>query len=211
MNKDLYQKTKDIWIAEKCAALSVRWAEELQCALVISKKLMRFHQWWPLKVYSSLSNAKKTRPVFSLRYRGQEVGEIIGGDKPFFNITLTCETNNRKSFGLITKSTKFDKPKPLWNGSEASKFRKQFKDFDSKFKVEKMKSDEAWLQAIVFETMFNNPDAGYHACQPVLFHRFPFQCPVPISANKGVPKKSRGNIDILARRGQGDLPPKKWT
>lgn len=190
--------------------MSVRWASELQNALRISEKLVQFHQWRPLKVYSSLSNARKPRPVFSLRYRGQEVGKIIDGDRPLFNITTACETNNYKSFGLITKSTESAEPKPFWNGGEARKFRKQFKDFDSKTKLEKMKSDEAWLQSIVFETMLNNSDVGYHACQPVLFNRFPFQCPVPISANKGVPKKSRGNIDILARRGQGNTHASIW-
>lgn len=32
---------------------------------------------------------------------------------------------------------------------------------------------------------------------------FPFQFPLPISGNTGVPKLTNGNIDILARRGSG--------
>jgi hypothetical protein len=32
---------------------------------------------------------------------------------------------------------------------------------------------------------------------------FPFQFPLPISGNTGVPKLTDGNIDILARRGSG--------
>jgi hypothetical protein len=41
--------------------------------------------------------------------------------------------------------------------------------------------------------------------QPVMLCGFPFQFPLPISGNTGVPKlnKGKGNIDILARRGTG--------
>lgn len=39
--------------------------------------------------------------------------------------------------------------------------------------------------------------------QPVFFAGFPLQFPLPISSNTGKPKASRGNIDIVVRRGTG--------
>jgi hypothetical protein len=43
----------------------------------------------------------------------------------------------------------------------------------------------------------------FRGIQPVMLGGFPLQFPVPISANTGVPKPTRGNLDILARRGTG--------
>ena len=206
MSNNLYEATKGIWASKDCEGLSARWANELEAAKIQALTLARFHEWKPLKVFTSLSKARKPKPVFSLRYQGQEVAELVADDVPALLIKASHETNNLKGFGLKTPSGKFD-----WRSTEAAGFRKMFKELkQSKSNPFKMKSDEAWLQSIIFDTMVKTGEAGYHACQPVLFDRFPFQCPIPISANSGTPKASKGNLDVLARRGQGNTHPAIW-
>ena len=206
MSDNLYEATKSIWASKDCAALSVRWANELEKARGQAENIARFYKSKPLKVFTSLSKARKPQTVFSLRYQGQEVAEIVAEDVPALSIKASHETNNLKGFGLKTPSGKF-----AWRSPEAAGFRKMFKELkQSKSNPFKMKSDEAWLQSVVFDTMVKSGEAGYHACQPVLFDRFPFQCPLPISANSGIPKASRGNLDVLARRGQGNAHPAIW-
>ena len=206
MSNNLYEATKGIWLSKDCEGLSVRWANELDEAKAQALTLARFHEWKPLKVFTSLSKARKPKPVFSLRYQGQEVAELVAEDVPVLSIKASHETNNLKGFGLKTKSGKF-----AWRSPEAVEFRKMFKELkQSDSNPFKMKSDEAWLQSILFDTMVKSGDVGYHACQPVLFERFPFQCPLPVSASAGVPEASIGNVDILARRGQGNTHPAIW-
>jgi len=205
MSNNLYESVKEIWIAENCEDLSSRWSSELKNAIKLSENLPKFHQWNPLRVYTTLSGSRKAKPIFSLRYRGQEVANIIGDKEIKIDITPKCETNTLKHFELTTKAGRFS-----WKGQEAKAFRQKFKDYDKTNSKEKMKSDEAWLQSIVFEKMNTTADGGYHACKPVLFDRFPFQCPIPISGCTGIPKKKKGNIDILARRGHGNTHPAIW-
>lgn len=206
MSGTLYEATKAIWKSHDCEALSYRWANELEAAIIKAKTITRFNEWKPLKVFTSLSNARKPKPIFSLRYQGQEVAELVAENIPALSIKTSHETNNLKGFGLRTPSGKF-----TWNSPDAASFRKLFKELkQSKSNPFIMKSDEAWLQSIIFDTMVKSGVDGYHACQPVLFDRFPFQCPLPISANSGGPKASKGNLDILARRGQGNTHPAIW-
>lgn len=206
MEKNLYELTKEMWIKEKSEDLSLRWAGELECALEQSKRIAKFHQWKPLKVFTSLSAVRKPKPVFSLRYRGQEVANLIADKDIKIEIKAKTASNTLKQFGLISKTGEYN-----WSGNDAKVFRKQFIEYDkTSSKDVEMKSDEAWLQSIVFEKMAKTADAGLYSCQPVLFDRFPFQCPVPISGSSGVPKKTKGNLDILARRGQGNTHPAIW-
>lgn len=205
MSADLYTETKDIWTKSNLALLSVRWAQDFARAKAEAINLTRFNNWKPLKIFTSLSNARKSVPVFSVRYQGQEVAELIADDKILLNIKNGHEQNNKKCFGVATQAQTLE-----WK--KASDFRKIFIELDrSPQRPLKMKSDEAWLQSIIFESMAKSGDSGYHACQPVVFaDRFPLQCPVPISANSGFPKDKKGNLDILARRGLGGTHPAIW-
>jgi hypothetical protein len=206
MEKNLYIATKNIWDENKCDVLSARWAQELENAKTQAEDLSRFNQWSPLKIYTSLSKARKIIPSFSVRYQGQEVAELIADHSPSLSISPTHEKNNLKCFGLVTKSNVIS-----WRSPEATTFRKQFKSLHaSPSKPMSMKSDEAWLQSLIFEKMVKSGEDGFHACLPVLFDRFPFQCPIPISASTGLPKATKGNLDILARRGQGGTHPAIW-
>lgn len=205
MGINLYEATKAIWTTNNCEALSSRWANELENATIQAQAVARFNEWKPFKVFTSLSSARKPKPVFSLRYQGQEIAQILSDDLPVLSITPTHEKNNLKGFGLKTPSGTF-----AWKSPDATEFRRKFKELNQPFLDIKMKSDEAWLQSIIYDTMVKSGDSGYHACQPVLFDRFPFQCPIPISASSGYPKATKGNLDILARRGQGNTRPAIW-
>ena len=70
-----------------------------------------------------------------------------------------------------------------------------------------VKSEEHHVESEFLRHM-KNPSAKkfngtLRGIQPVMLGGFPFQFPVPISGNSGVPKPTNGNIDILARRGTG--------
>jgi hypothetical protein len=53
------------------------------------------------------------------------------------------------------------------------------------------------------DTTRNKFNGTLRGIQPVTLGGFPFQFPVPISGCRGVPRLTKGNIDILARRGTG--------
>lgn len=162
----------------------------------------QFHQWHPLRVYVSVGKAKSNTAVFSLRFFGQEVAELVVENNKDVKLRLSkiLSENNPKYFKNFTlKQGEYS-----WNGKEAKMFRKFFKDLaanpEEKIKV---RSDEHRVESKFIEEMlkgrgkFGRPDLEI---QPVTLGGCPLQFPVPFSSNKGKVEPGPGHIDILARR-----------
>jgi len=168
----------------------------------IHKAKKQFHQWHPLRVYVSVGKAKSNTAVFSLRFFGQEVAELVVENNKDVKLRLSkiLSGNNQKYFkNLALKQGEYS-----WNGKEAKMFRKFFKDLAAnpgeKIKV---RGDEHRIESKFIEEMlkgrgkFGRPDLEI---QPVTLGGCPLQFPVPFSANKGKAEPGPGHIDILARR-----------
>jgi len=167
----------------------------------IAKK--QFHQWRPLRVYVSVGKAKSNSDsVFSVRFFGQEVAELVVKTKDEAKLSLsnTHHTRNSKWFGAsFLKRGKYS-----WNGGEAKMFRKFFKDFAANSGGKpKVRSEEHRIESKFIEEMLKGR-GKFGGCglkiQPVTLGDCPLQFPVPFSANKGKAEQGPGHIDILARR-----------
>lgn len=161
----------------------------------------QFHQWDPLMAYISITDAKTAK--FSLRFWGQEVGEIVPkkegvilrlGDKKYYD-------------------EPFKKGDYSWNGKEAKQFRSYFKQLanciDTKLTP---KIKEHQVESKFIKEMFKGSGKfGVHnlSIKPVVIgskkgsNGIPFQVPLPISGNTGEPKPTNGHIDILSRHKSG--------
>jgi hypothetical protein len=180
------------------------WAEKLRYATnSIRSDKQYFRKWDPLTAYLSYTNATKSGIDFSLRYLGQQVATLrvkAGGDV-FINISPKTAAVNAKLFGIELVG---EHP---WKRAEAQKFRRHFRGLEhpkyhSSVKIEEHHIESEFLRQMRDPTgkKFNGTLKGI---QPVMIGGFPFQFPVPISGNTGLPKLTKGNIDILARRGTG--------
>ena len=168
----------------------------------IRKAKKQFHQWHPLRVYVSVGKAKSNTAVFSLRFFGQEVTELVVKTKDEVKLSLSDKhhTGNSKWFGAsFLKQGEYS-----WNGEEAKMFRKFFKNLAANsVEKPKVRSDEHRIESKFIEEMlkgrgkFSRPDLEI---QPVTLGGCPLQFPVPFSANKGKAERGPGHIDILARR-----------
>jgi hypothetical protein len=168
----------------------------------ISKAKKQFHQWHPLRVYVSVGKAKSNTAVFSLRFFGQEVAELVVETNNEVKLRLSknhSEKNHEYFKNLTLKQDEYS-----WNGEEAKMFRKFFKDLAANSgEKPKVRSDEHRIESKFIEEMlkgrgkFSRPDLEI---QPITLGGCPLQFPVPFSANTGRPVAKTGHIDILARR-----------
>jgi hypothetical protein len=200
---NLLEQVEVLWKqgAEKKAA---GWAAKLRDAneSILSAK-QQFREWYPLKVYLSYTNATKSEIDFSIRYLGQQVAtlQVKPSGDVFIYISEKTATLNDEKFGIDLPGTH------LWRGAKAQKFRKHFRCLNPSDYFSSVKSEEHHIESEFLRHM-KNPSAKkfngtLRGIQPVMLGGFPFQFPVPISGNSGVPKLTNGNIDILARRGTG--------
>ena len=166
----------------------------------------QFHQWAPLRVYISTSQAKKGGvPTFSLRYRGQEVATLIlrkGDGKVYVSIAAATQFTNARDFSVpIETSGRF-----AWDSPEGKALREHFKRHASVHQSTR-RPREHFLESMIIQEMRLRTSAKFDKVlsqvQPVLLYGIlPFQVPIPFKASTGVPELSMsgGNIDILARR-----------
>jgi hypothetical protein len=200
---DIGTQVTEMW--EKNKAHFERKLDGWLRAIKESQSLLRdartqFHQWGPLRVYVSVAKAaSRSRPVFSLRFFGQEVAELLVKDS---GITLRLKRHSEKNLRC------FQCPRAdgdyRWHGPEAVAFRRHFKDLASSTGGKpKVQSPEHRVEAKFLQEMlkgsgkFGVPDLRI---QPVMIGACPLQFPLPISASSGCPKEGNGHIDILARR-----------
>jgi hypothetical protein len=199
----LLDQIDQLWTPER-AQLSCGWATQLAGKMEVARKAAnKFHEWSPLRVYLSYTRAIRPQISFSLRYQGQEVASLdVGEGKVQIRISRKQAKKNGRYFGE-------DKLKELegtfdWRGDRAAAFRKCFRDLspDKRGKVAEHRIESEFLGQMADKTS-DKFGGTLKGIQPVMLAGCPFQFPVPISGNSGVPKGSRGNIDILARRGVG--------
>jgi len=167
----------------------------------ITRARKKFHKWDPLRVYVSVTKVKssKTRTRFSLRFYGQEVGELcVKNGSVTLKLIKSHSEHNRRFFNSEFKSGDYE-----WNGQEAKRFRSFFKEIavTSNGKPN-IKSIEHRIESKFIQEMLKGSGKfkvpGLEI-KPVTIAGCPLQFPVPIAANTGEPKPGHGNIDILAR------------
>ena len=70
------KQVEKVWTPSMVNTVST-WLDDLERIEDKQPKGRRaFNQWKPFKVYSSITLAKHVSPVFSLRFKGQEVAEV---------------------------------------------------------------------------------------------------------------------------------------
>ncbi|ABW66069.1 hypothetical protein [Desulfosudis oleivorans] len=162
----------------------------------------RFHQWDPLRVYTSVSRIKNAPAYFSLRFFGQEVAVIQANGKQAVQLSIEPKHVNwtERDFDKNFRS-KFNAGKIPWDSARAKRFRELFKAI----KNPTPHSREHLVETEIINSMKKFPSkSGISNIQPVFFADCPLQVPLPIKGSSGVPEESRGgNMDILARRGKG--------
>ncbi len=190
--------------------LGHKWANELVAG---QEKLLddasQFHQWAPLKIYLSVSKATSSRGEFSIRYQGQHVGSLlVKNDTPLLRVDAKTAETNKRYFSPEADGSCFGIGQAgihPWRNPAAAEFRKHFKHLKTGMRPH---SDEHRIEAIFLEQMADSSKRKFNDTlkniQPVLLAGCPFQMPVPISGNTGVPTATKGNIDIVARRRVGN-------
>lgn len=194
----LLDKIEICW-TKKAEEQSVQWADKLKANKEdLQKAAKQFHEWRPLHVYLSVTRATKTGISFGLRYQGQEVASLVVNGDVQLVISPKVAKKNSEYFGINAKGTY------NWQSLDAAKFREDFKKVTPlkalRFPEHSVESE--FLKQMAADTREKFGGTLKHI-QPVLLAGCPFQFPLPISGSEGVPKPSKGNIDILARRGTG--------
>jgi len=203
---NLYEETKRLWTPER-AELADRWGREVEHGLsALGKASEKFNEPRPFRFYVAVGSVSKSgkggKPTFSLRYLGQEVATVTVGDEPLLKVSAEHERTNRDYFEIATPAGKC-----AWRSAAATRFRAAFRKATSPGVP---KSEEHKLEAQILKelekedgkTKFAGTLRNVRHCG-LTRHEYPLQVPVPISGSSGAPKATRGNIDILARRGVG--------
>ncbi|MDO8472382.1 MAG: hypothetical protein Q7T05_01045 [Dehalococcoidia bacterium] len=188
-----------------------KWLSELSpCIGKAEAHKGLFNQWAPLRVCISIGEVKKTKPKFSVRFLGQEVGNIVvDNGSPLLCISPTHYKNNQVWFAKHHPKGGggFGLPPGMyeWKKAESRKFRRDFLDIQHHPGV-KTGIPEHHLEAAIIEEMesgrISKFDGKVGFIQPVKVAKCSLQIPLPISASKGYPVLKFGHIDILARRGR---------
>ncbi|MBL0226789.1 MAG: hypothetical protein IPQ16_14795 [Geobacteraceae bacterium] len=193
-----------------------RWVDDLlskkrKDAIIKARK--QFHQWDPLKIYTSVSQAsKKGLPEFSVRYCGQEIAKLKQRNDNNHYLVFSDDhmrTNVCFQFPPEYMVLNGDKKGIHWSSPEATEIRKFFTEHPQ-WKAPSNSASEHFIESIIIGQMKSRTSSKFGGAlkgiQPVLLHGvLPFQVPVPFSACSGKPILSpRGSIDILARRRGSD-------
>ncbi len=201
----LLNDVSQLWVKNRSSieAQIGGWVDEVNNKrALISEARKSFHEWTPLRVYLSLSSAKKTgaKAVFSLRFLGQDVAKVkVKGNSVTLD-TSKYATSNLKHFDLKLGAYRGD-----WRSTEAKAFRKHFVGKAKSSSIIKTAVPEHQVESNLLKEMskgskYKKFSGRFSGIQPVLSAGCPFQVPLPISGNTGVPVLGKGNIDILARR-----------
>ncbi len=187
----------EIWIKhktvfEKRLSTWIKSFEDNEEALALMKK--QFHQWSNLRVYVSTTKAKSR--IFSLRFFGQEVAQLIPrGNKILIRLSGHGEKNKGLFAGFTFEDGEYD-----WHSDQGKAFRAYFKKLSRKsFQI---RIPEHRVESkFIAEMQRGTGKFGIHSLKikPVTIGGIPLQIPLPISASRNKPKPGKGYIDILSR------------
>lgn len=164
-----------------------------------------FRQWAPLTVYlntTSALNAKKS-VVFDIRYLGQTVARLTGYINGKLQLsTKGFEKNNLKDFGCGQQLYKAD-----WAGSEATEFRKFFKEKHKLDPRMNQGNEEHRLESLWLTELLKKSNKVLPYARAVEIGNVRFPMPTPLSASDHNKIKYSdfygGGIDIFCRTGPG--------
>jgi hypothetical protein len=186
------------------------WLYELTpCIKKVRSDKNLFHQWSPLRICISLVGVKTKKPIFSVRFLGQEVGNIIvDNGTAMLCISSRHYKNNQSWFAQHHPKGIGDFGLPPgkyeWKKVDAIKYRRDFKDVKDNPYV-KTGIPEHRIESAFIEEMESGRKSKFNGIVgpilPVKVANCPLQFPLPLSASKGYPVFQFGHIDILARRG----------
>jgi hypothetical protein len=197
---------------KKIGSTLAGWLSELTpCIRKVRSDKDLFHRWSPLRINISLVGVKTKNPKFSVRFLGQEVGNIIV-DNGTARLCISSRhyKNNQAWFARHHSKGGGDFGLPPgkyeWKKAEAIKFRRDFRDVQNSPHI-KPGIPEHRIESAFIEEMESGKKNKFQGrvgfIQPVKVARCPLQFPLPVSASKGYPELKFGHIDILARRGYG--------
>jgi hypothetical protein len=167
----------------------------------------RFREWSPLKLYLNVSKAKNVVKAvkFELRYLGQTVADLqYNKDNKEFKLdTVKYNATNKRDFDCEIYLSKVK-----WDGIEARKFRRFFKNREPIRNIENNKGNEEHrMESLLLSEFLKLKDKNLANIKPVTIANLRFPMPTPLSASNH--KKTKysgihgGGIDILARIGTG--------
>ena len=160
------------------------------------KQPKRFKKPEGLSVYSSVSGYKGE--TYDLRFDGQSVGLVVS--RPNKVLLYPRDEANEKYFGF-----KLEKERVDWHSSEATKFRRYFRDRANEDSDFKLKSPEHRVENFLlkeFAKRTRKEGKELTKIQPIKLNDCFFQMPTPLRASDHNPtyaKQYGGGIDILSR------------
>jgi len=201
----LLEQINERWTKKTNAqALATKWAADLKDRKADATKWAgKFRELSPLRAYFPVTNATQPTLAFSLRYLGQHVGNVvIRKDRPVVVIHQKTALLNSKYFDL-EENRNFVKGVDL-EDPQVSEFIRRIRKIPT---TRTGRIQEHRIESLFLDEMERPTKSKFgetlQGIQPVLFGGCPFQLPVPISGSKGKPELSKGNTDIVARRGHG--------
>lgn len=184
---------------------TTRWVNDLQNAQVcLNAVKKRFHQWGALRAYVSVTKTRShSRHVFSLRFFGQEVANLVVKGDSVSLVLKGHKDKNLRWFSSGSSGIRLKDGSYSWDGAEAKKFRQLFTNLAASTNgTPDVKSPEHRVESkFIMEMCKGSKKFALNKLmmRPVLIAgKFPLQVPVTISANTGVPRHGTGYIDILA-------------
>lgn len=200
----LADQVKELWESnqEKMENKIKEWIDLIKLNKnIIPEARKSFHQWQPLRAYTSTAKLmKKGEVVFSLRFHGQEVADIkvTKGRSPVLCVSKGQNTNNQK-LGAPSIPDKVN-----WDSNKAKEFRNYFKKHEGEISTH---SPEHAIETDLINEMRKKTatqkfKGSFAGIQPVLYAGCPIQIPTPIiwDGKKPTLAKNSGNMDIVARR-----------
>lgn len=202
--------------AQKLLAENTEWVERyngyakdlLENIDVIKSNRSKFNEFPPLYFYISTTNAinAKSKLLLDVRYRGQSVATLNANKNRITISTKGKDQVNLRDFDCNIKLNDI-----AWQDSEASEFRKFFKNRDNaRNDNEKNKKNEEHNVENLLLSEFSKQNRNKKQItdiQPIKIGGNRFGMPTPLSASDHkalkYAKQYGGGIDIFARTGKG--------
>ena len=184
-----------------------RYADDIlnNIKVIISNK-KGFNQFSPLYFYISTTNAIKAKNNLKLdvRYMGQSVATLKANKNDIKISTKSHDKINDRDFNCKIKLNNI-----LWTDSQASAFRRFFKGRQISRNTNNNKNNnEHYVESLLLSEFSKraSTNKAITGIQPIKIGEIRFPMPTPLSASNNLIKysgPSGGNIDILARTGNG--------